>query len=253
MKLIKALKEGFGFLTMMPIGRTMDELPTHTYLFPFIGAIIGMIIGFLGLVFRSFMPAELSAVFIICSLYLLTGVQHFDGLVDFGDGFFAPRGKKSEAMRDVSVGAGGVIFGALALLLLFSSITYIMNLSTFTFFKIFLAAEVCAKSSMVTLIAFGKSTHDGMGKTFIDHAKKRDAVVSLAFTLVILLLAFRRFGLLFFIATVLLSFIILKIAKRNFGGVSGDVFGASNEITRAAFYAAAVIGINLIRLGLVRF
>jgi adenosylcobinamide-GDP ribazoletransferase len=33
-------------------------------------------------------------------------------------------------------------------------------------------------------------------------------------------------------AAVVIAFVLLKIANRSFGGVSGDVFGASNELTR---------------------
>ena len=31
-----------------------------------------------------------------------------------------------------------------------------------------------------------------------------------------------------------LSFLLLIVAKRSFGGISGDVFGASNELVRLA-------------------
>jgi len=33
-------------------------------------------------------------------------------------------------------------------------------------------------------------------------------------------------------AAVVIALVLLKVANRSFGGVSGDVFGASNEITR---------------------
>ncbi len=34
--------------------------------------------------------------------------------------------------------------------------------------------------------------------------------------------------------TVGISFLLLAISKRSFGGISGDVFGASNELVRLA-------------------
>jgi len=33
-------------------------------------------------------------------------------------------------------------------------------------------------------------------------------------------------------AAVVIAFILLKVTNKSFGGVSGDVFGASNEVTR---------------------
>ena len=36
------------------------------------------------------------------------------------------------------------------------------------------------------------------------------------------------------VTTVGLAFLLLVVAKRSFGGISGDVFGASNELVRLA-------------------
>ncbi len=41
-------------------------------------------------------------------------------------------------------------------------------------------------------------------------------------------------GVFVIIACIGLSFLLLTIANRNFGGISGDVFGASNELVRLA-------------------
>jgi adenosylcobinamide-GDP ribazoletransferase len=41
-------------------------------------------------------------------------------------------------------------------------------------------------------------------------------------------------GVFVIISCIGLSFLLLTVAKRSFGGISGDVFGASNELVRVA-------------------
>ena len=74
---------------MIPVGITMeglDELMKRSYLFTFVGAVLGLIIGGFAFVFETIFPPQISAVFIIASIYYLTGLNHLDGLADFGDG-----------------------------------------------------------------------------------------------------------------------------------------------------------------------
>jgi len=90
----------------------LAALGKRLYLFPVIGMVIGLLIGGIGYLFGSVLPPEAASVMIVASLYYLTGINHLDGLSDFGDGFVAhgSREKKIGAMRDVSLGIGGVVF-----------------------------------------------------------------------------------------------------------------------------------------------
>ncbi|RJS70476.1 adenosylcobinamide-GDP ribazoletransferase, partial [ANME-2 cluster archaeon] len=113
-----AARSGLGFLTTIPVGISMEGLAAlgkRLYLFPVIGSVIGVLMGCAGYLFELFLPSQVASVVIIVSLYYLTGINHLDGLADFGDGVVAhgSREKKIGAMRDVSLGIGGVVFCAI--------------------------------------------------------------------------------------------------------------------------------------------
>jgi adenosylcobinamide-GDP ribazoletransferase len=122
-----------------------------------------------------------------------------------------------------------------------------------------LVAEVCAKVSMTTVAAFGKSLGPGMGAMLIGKTKREHFILGLAFALVICvaavsLLAFlpqprvnyplyALAGFLVVSVSVALGLFISDVAERNFGGVNGDVMGAANEMGRIA--ALVVLGVLL--------
>lgn len=89
---LSALRSGFGFLTTIPVGITMEgieKLMKHAYLFPLIGAVLGVILGIMAYIFSIIFPQAVIPFAIIIVIYYLTGFNHIDGLADFGDGIAA--------------------------------------------------------------------------------------------------------------------------------------------------------------------
>lgn len=229
-----AARSCLGFLTTIPVGISMEGLSAlgkRLYLFPVIGSVIGVLIGCVGYLFELFLPSSIASVVIIVSLYYLTGINHLDGLADFGDGVVAhgSREKKVGAMRDVSLGIGGVVFCVIMILGLFAAINEIL---TDIFLLAMIAAEISAKQAMLTISAFGKSIHPGLGSIMIDDTGFREFVIGLAFSIAVCWVAFADTGLLMLGVAIGFSFVVLCTANRNFGGISGDVIGATNEIAR---------------------
>ncbi len=232
--LLHAIKAGMGFLTTIPVGIDMDglqKLGKRTYLLPFIGALIGLIIGSIGLALQH-LPPYLSLALLILALYCITGLNHMDGLMDFGDAITA-HGTPEERIRimhDTTTGVGGTVFCVMSLLILFSAIAAIEQNLLFAI----LIAEISAKQSMLTAAMFGKSMHKGLGSIFIDNVRHRDFLIGLVFSCAICWLAFDVFGIIALLSALLSALVIVHIASRNFGGVNGDVLGATNEVGRIA-------------------
>ena len=89
-----AVRTGFGFLSTIPVGITMeglDELSKRSYLFVFTGVVLGTLMGIFAAAVEYAFPSSLSAALILAFVYYLTGFNHLDGLSDFGDGFTAHR------------------------------------------------------------------------------------------------------------------------------------------------------------------
>ncbi|TGC09132.1 adenosylcobinamide-GDP ribazoletransferase [Methanolobus halotolerans] len=247
-----AVRSSFGFLSTIPVGITMeglDEFFKRTYLHILVGIVLGMIMGAVAFVLGSFLSPQLSAVFIIIFVYYLTGLNHLDGIADLGDGMTAhgSREKKLKALKDMSLGIGGVAFAALTLLAFYAALVSLQaealiaggsvtDMAVIIFISIFVA-EVSAMQSMLTIAAFGKSIHEGLGSILVDNTTLPKYFLGFALGIVSCTLAFWTIGIplagmIAFLAAIAATFILLNVSNRHFGGVNGDVIGSSNEIGR---------------------
>jgi adenosylcobinamide-GDP ribazoletransferase len=233
------------------------------YIFIVVGVLAGAILGVSGYLLQVFLPGAIVPVLVIACIYLLTGINHLDGLSDMGDGVIAngPREKKVAAMKDVHAGAGGVLFIGMNLLLLYSAISLFTGMGLILLFPLFVA-EICAKVAITTVASFGRSAHEGMGSLVINGAKNEHYVLGLLLAIASAFLAMAFWvlstssydgltvyglflilqqaftmgilGLLAVISAVLVGLAFIHIGNRHFGGVSGDVMGAANESARIA-------------------
>lgn len=240
MGLRKGLQGLVAFLTIIPVKADRDSIRAaahHMYLFPVVGLLLGTAAGFFALPIFLVLPTTIAATFSLAFLLLLTGLHHADGLVDFGDGLIvrgSPR-KRIEVMRDANTGVGG---WALATVTFVATVFLLSDLGGALIIKAFIAAEVTAKFSMVLLARLGRTAAGGISEPFIDTMQGRRgtllAVSSLGLTAGFLTPLFGLEGLFIIVAGIVVSFIMLAVAEVFFEGVTGDVFGAANEISRTA-------------------
>lgn len=238
-ELFAALRGGLGFLTTIPVGITMEgieKLMRHAYLFPVVGAFLGLMLAVIAFASLLIFPPVVTTLIIIISIYYLTGINHIDGLADFGDGVAShgTREEKIKAMRDTSVGVGGLMFCVFTLLGAFASLFSIAGIDLLLIPYALIIAETCAKQSMVTVAAFGKKLHEGFGAMTVENTKKSDFITGMLFTGIVCYFFLGPFGVEAFIVSQLAALLVLHNANRHFGGVSGDVIGAANEIGRLA-------------------
>src|SRR3990170_3530084 len=238
-EILSALRSGFGFLTTIPVGITLEgieKLMKHIYLFPVVGAVIGLLLAAIGYASSLIFPPGLTAIILVISIYYITGINHIDALADFGDGVAAhgAREKKIAAMRDTAVGTGGMIFCIIAILGVFSSSLSIAEIDTLSLPFALIVAEISAKQTMVTVAAFGTKLHQGFGAITVDNANTSDFVTGMVFSGAVCFLVLGIYGIMALIISQLAGILVLNTANRNFGGVSGDVVGASNEVGRLA-------------------
>ena len=205
------------------------------FLFPLVGAFIGLLAGLFGWVTSQFLPGLVVGALVLGLLLLITGLHHTDGLLDFGDGVMAHGSaeRKIEVMHDQLTGAGGLSLGIMTFLIAALSIA---ELNTGIIIQGVVVAEVSAKLSMVIGAWAGQAAHQGMASPFLEamHGKKGTArliaalVISFGISLPLLWLV----GAVALLASVLASLIMVGISHRHFKGVTGDVLGATNELTR---------------------
>lgn len=238
--MIKEIKNLLGFLTIFPVGMSPDcltDAAKYMYLFPVFGALIGFLAGLLALVLNYVLPSLITGILTCGFILLLTGLHHTDGLLDFGDGLMCqgPPERKIEVMHDVQTGTGGLILGLITLL---TTALCISQLKRDIVLQSIIVSEVSAKFAMVALAWFGRSAHEGMNTYFINamhstHRKLRIAT-ALAISLILAFFALRIAGLITVILCLFVALILIRVSNRHFKGITGDVMGAANELTRMA-------------------
>ena len=239
-RMLKEIRNLFSFLTTIPVRMDEDILndtARYMFLFPLIGVFIGLLAGLFGWVTSQFLPSLVVGGLVLGFLLLITGVHHTDGLLDFGDGVMAHGSaeRKIEIMHDQLTGAGGLSLGIMTVLITAFSIAE-LSTNTDIIIQGVVVAEVSAKLSMVLGAWAGKAAHQGMASSFIEamHGRKGTArlVVALALSFGIALPLLWLSGAVALLAAILTSLIMVEIAHRHFGGVTGDVLGATNELAR---------------------
>ncbi len=254
------IRDHISFFTKIPTGKRggLEKIANTQYLFPILGLIIGLIVYLagLGLSYTS-LSSDLMAVFLVVFLYLVTGIIHLDGVSDFFDGLVSSGDVEDRVrvMKDPDLGMGGALASFLVILILFAEFKYLFStgmvfeplvFSWFNFgvplgslFVGLVIGEVSAKLGMITCIFFSDPLDEGMGKFFLDRISISDFLLGLVFSVLV-------FGLLgsFFVVVLvcqLVPLVLIQISTRNFGGVNGDVIGASNELTRITAILTTII------------
>ena len=239
----KSILEIISFLTIIPIGKfgksdSLDNISKKMFLFPFIGLLIGLLTIPVVLIsfylFNQFVSAFIVTIFII----VLTGIHHTDALADFADGIMV-RGnkeKKYKVMHDPRIGAAGTVAISgyvIGMVIAISSITSLDRLMV-----AIILSEIMSKYSMVLQSHYCESAWDGYSSLFTKNMKsKKKMIIATIITIVLIVLIvlisnMSIIGLQIFIVGIICCFIVIYISKKNFGGISGDVMGATNELVR---------------------
>jgi adenosylcobinamide-GDP ribazoletransferase len=260
-KTIKTFRDLLSFLTIIPVGGKEDFIFTtaeNVWLFPLLGGFIGLlaglyflgssvIVGFLLGLIHSFaglpkwvFPTLIPAAMTIAFLSVITGLQHFDGLIDLGNAV----GLRNVHDRKMVAHAWTVTYSGavLALVVEFAAFIGLFFINPLFAFGAILAAEVAAKLSMVTIVWVGKPSHKGLGSIFLSKAKKKLNIVAYVITILVIFPLFAAvsnpvLGLVavgIVLVSIPVAFIMERVSNGVFGGVSGDMIGATNEVARAA-------------------
>jgi adenosylcobinamide-GDP ribazoletransferase len=207
--------------------------------FPLVGLVLGAILGAVAAIASVVLPANVVAIVVIAASYKLCGINHIDGLADFGDGVIAhgTREKKVQAMKDVSLGTGGGLLIAFTLLATFA---VLFDMHGRLLPLALLAAEISAKEAMITFAAFSTSLQKGFGQIMIEKTGTRQFLIGLALSAILCAAALGPLGLAVLAAAQAAALYMVMVAKRNFGGATGDGIGATNEVARVAALATAL-------------
>lgn len=226
-----------SFLTIIPVPRSVNTdisiIAKNMHLFPIVGALIGTVVGIFAYGISLYLTSYLVGFLVTIVTLLITGMHHADALADFADGLMAKGGweVKRKIMSEPVLGTAGTLSLVLYVIGLVIAIAT-FNSALKLFFSV-ITAEVIAKYVMVIEAGKGRSAWEGFSSPFTKAMKDKGKIVfSSIFTVVFIMILSGFLGLIALGAGLVIAAIICIISYRTFGGVTGDVLGASNEISR---------------------
>ncbi len=231
--MLKEISSVFTFLTIIPgTNSNLEITAKYMYIFPIVGVLIGLIIGSFALGLSLFLEPLIVALLVVAGLAIITGIHHTDGLADFADGLMTKgnKEKKLKSMKDVSTGTAGIVS---IVLYVVGMILALSLMQGFQLFTAILLSEILAKFAMVLQAALGKSAVTGSNSPFVQIMKdKKRLFLASAITIIPVIVLGGTIGAIAFAVAISITFFIVAISTRSFGGITGDVLGATNELTR---------------------
>ena len=228
------------FFSVFPVKK---ELPlqennvTSMYaLLPLLGAFIGSAVAASVWLLRDFTDASslLMAFIMVAMGFALTGGLHLDGMADVGDAYFSyqDREKRLLIMGDPRIGA----FGAMVLLfVVIGKIIVAAEIVQSVPLVIVAAIPILSRTGLLILFSTTASAKEnGLAAFFQQKANSKIIKISAGVTLFIVsALAVSAFG--WWLAGAVMAVLLLSViiyrrwCIRNFGGATGDLFGAYVE------------------------
>lgn len=203
--------------------------------FPLVGLLLGLILVGLDYVLGlAFQPLAVSALLIAATL-LLTGALHLEGLIDSCDGLLCAKSpeQRLEIMKDSRAGAFGVAGAGAILILRFAALA---SLPAGVRPQALLLAPILSRWAMAYAMAafpYGRRG-PGLGSMFKDYLKPRDTIYASILALVAVVAISQLAGLLAFAIAILATWLVARFALSRIPGLTGDVYGAINELVELA-------------------
>ncbi len=234
-------------MTCFPLGSkskiTPTELSQAMAFFPIVGLAMAVFPVIFVLISYPFLPPILSSLIIVLIFIFVTRGLHLDGLADTVDGLSGGRDKKEilAIMRDSHIGS----MGAIALFFLISFKVALLNeiwvnADKVNLLKAIFLFPVMGRWSLVTtawLLPYARKEEGvptagwlGLGEVFAKGVTIKEWLLSTLFAGVVAFFTLKFYALLFLPLVFLTSLFFIKYFKRKVGGVTGDVFGAVNEL-----------------------
>jgi len=234
-----------ALLTSLPITRRRIELPGISYaLFPAVGLLIGAILLALDYLARMVVPSSVSSALVVVGLAALTGALHLDGLADAADGLFGGRDRKQRLaiMRDPHNGAFGFVAVAAVLLVKWAALISLEGwLRTGS---LLLVPALARWSVLPSMMLFPVARAEGMAFDVRSGSPWPQAVLGSAVALALSLGIFWPTGPALLALALVVALAVGAYATSRLGGVTGDVFGCTVEVSEAALLLLAATSVS---------
>lgn len=235
-----SLRRAWAFLTRLPGGahpETDRELGRSVPWFPVVGAVVGALSGGVYWALHGPLGQSLAAVLAVAAGAVITGGFHEDGLADTTDALGGTsRARRLEIMKDSRVGAFGVLALVLSTLV---RVFAVSSLEPLDGLVALVVAHMLGRTTAVALMAAAPAASGtGLGHSYTAHLPR-------VWTVVVIIVASAAaaglgpVGAVSLVAAVAAAAAVGLVARRAFGGVTGDVLGAAEQVGEMAVLVSA--------------
>lgn len=225
------------FLTSIPLPGKRElppkQLGKASSFFPVAGLVIGGILVLLNWLLDYILPPAVVNVMLIGALVVLTGAMHLDGLADTCDGIAGNKTVEERwaVMRDSRTGAFGVVGIVVVVLVKYVTLS---SIPEEFFIVVLLFMPVVSRWAMVyAIFTYHYARQSGLGTAFKQSTRWPQFTIATVITFVIATGLFPLFSLAGFIIIFGVWLVITLFAlylKHKFAGLTGDTYGAINEV-----------------------
>jgi adenosylcobinamide-GDP ribazoletransferase len=234
----------FQFLTRIPmpsIAFETDSLARAVKFFPLVGLAVGSGAVLLNKLLMFHLNHSLVALMVLIYLVLITGCMHEDGLADCADGFGGGSTKDQilTILKDSRIGS----YGATALMLsLLARYLLLATLPVERFAAYVVSAHVLCRWSSLPLSYFLSPARelDGQGARIAKLTSLPSLIFASIFSFALVVLALRWSAVAPLLSTMLVVALSAWFYARKIGGVTGDCFGATNQLAEIVVYFCGV-------------
>ena len=238
------------FLTRVPIPTVAyqsDSLARAVKFFPIVGLIVGSAAALLHRLLVPHLPRLVAALLVVAFLVLLTGCLHEDGLADAADGFGGGWNRNQILMifKDSRIGSYG---GAALSLSLLARVLLIASLPLSRVPAYLITAHVLCRWSTLPLSFYLPPAREveagtegaGQGARIARLTTRGSLLFATLVSFVIAGFALRMQSISAIVAATLVTLLTGIYYRRRIGGVTGDCFGATNQLTEMLVYLTGV-------------
>ena len=243
-RILQDIAAAFQFLTRLPLNWLAykpDALPRAVKYFPLVGLAMGAAAAGIYHLLSTHLPIAIIALLIVFFTTLVTGGMHEDGLADAADAFGGGWNRQQvlEIMKDSRIGS----FGALALMFSIGGRVLLLSyLPAVDLVSYVISAEVLCRWVMLPLAAAlpGARPEGSQGARIARQVSGISLAVGTLLALGIVSFMLRLSAVWPVVAASAVTLISGLYYKKRIGGITGDCFGATSQVTLLAVYLCGV-------------
>ena len=236
---LQDIPAALGLLSRLPVPVDVEQATARgaaaAWAYPVAGAVIAALCAAVAsLALWLGLPAPIAAALALATSVIVTGAMHEDGLADSADGLWGgwDAAQRLGIMKDSHIGVYGVAALVLAFLLRWSAITALV-VADLHWAGLFTAAILSRACMTGLMAALPHARPDGLSQS-VGRPSAGAAGVAALIAQVAAFLFWGWWGLLLAVIAEAAVLACMGIARAKIGGQTGDILGATQQVTEIA-------------------